>query len=158
MDSTPNPANPMHLLFSDYLKNKSLRNTTERKAILGAVCQTKDFFTHDLIWKYLKDSNFQVSRASIYNTMELLLDANIVTRLQFAGIHTLYLLKHIAEQHNYAICTQCHTVHKIKNDRLNRVFADYKIPKFTMAHYSLQVYGICSKCKFRIRKQVAGSF
>ena len=152
MDSTPNPTNPIHLLFSNYLKDKSLRHTSERTAILDAVCQTKDFFTLDMVWKQLKDRNFQVSLASIYNTMELLLDANIVVRFQFVGIHMLYMLKHLAEKNNYAICTQCRTVRMIKNDRFDRVLTDAKIPKFTMSYYSLQVYGICSKCKFHMKQ------
>jgi len=153
MDSSSNFDDALQSLFSDYLKNKGLRNTTERNAIFTAVCQTKDPFTLEMIWKHLEDSNFHVSRASVYNTMELLLGANIVVRLQFAGAMLKYELKHIAEQHHYIICTRCNTVRKIKNDKLKRLFSDYKIPKFTMEHYSLQFYGICSKCKFRLAQE-----
>ncbi len=149
MDSTSNQVDALQLLFSNYLKTKNLRNTSERNAIFETVCKAKDPFTLDVIRQQLEDANFPVSRASLYNTMELLLDASIVVRLQFAGITALYELKHIAEQHNYAICTHCGTVRKIKNDKTKKLFKDYKIPKFSLEHYSLQFYGICSKCKFR---------
>ena len=137
------------MLFSNYLKNKRLRNTAERNAICSAVCRTKEPFTFEKIWQQLENEKFHVSRASVYNTMELLLDANIVVRRQFSSTLVQYELKYIAEQYIHAFCTQCDTVRKIKNDKLNNLFADYKTPKFTMEHYSLHFYGICSKCKYK---------
>ena len=150
MDSTCNHPDSLQELFSNYLKNKKLRNTAERNAIFSTVCQTKDMFSLDMIWQHLEDSNFHVSRASVYNTMELLLDANLVIRHQFAASIVKYELKNIAEQYIYTICTRCGIVRKIKNDKMKKCIRDYKIPKFTIEHYSLQFYGICSKCKFRI--------
>jgi Fur family ferric uptake transcriptional regulator len=153
MDSISTPAETFQLLFSDYLKNKKLRNTAERNAIFAAVCQTKDPFSPEMIWQHLEENNFHVSRASVYNTMELLLDANIVVRLQFVGINMLYILKDIAEHHNYAVCTHCGTVRKIKNDKMKNFVKNYKITKFTPEHCSLHFYGICSKCKFRMTQK-----
>jgi len=152
MDSSYN-ADTLHNLFSNYLKNKKLRNTAERTAIYKAICQTKEPFTLEMIRQQLEDANFHVSRASVYNTIELLLDANLVVRQQFTSAIVQYELKHIAEQFNNVICTSCGTVRKIKNDKLKQLLSDYKIPKFTMEHYSLQFYGICSKCKFRIAQK-----
>ena len=153
MDSTANQGDTLQVLFFNYLKNKNLRNTAERTAIFASVSQTRDPFTLDSIRQQLDDVNFHVSRASIYNTIELLLDANIVIRHQFTNSVVQYELKYIAEQHNYVICTQCGTISKIKNEKLKKLFASYKIPKFTLDHYSLQFYGICSKCKFRLAQQ-----
>ena len=152
MDLTHN-AETLQNLFAEYLKNKKLRNTTERNAIFATVCQTKEPFTPDMIRQQLEDNNFLVSRASVYNTIELLLDANLVVRHQFTSAIVQYELKYIAEQFHNAICTHCGTVRKIKNDKLKRLLSDYKIPKFTMEHYSVQFYGICSKCKFKISQK-----
>jgi len=150
MDSSYNHADTLQVLFSDYLKNKKLRNTAERNAILKTVCQTNDPFTLEMIRKQLEDINFPVSRASVYNTIELLLEANIVVRHQFNGSIVQYELKHIAEEYDHIICTRCGTVRKIKNDKLKKLLIHHKIPKFTMEHYSLQFFGICSKCKYRM--------
>ena len=117
MDSSSNSAgNMLQKSFFDYLKNKKLRNTAEREAIFSIVCQTKDPFTLEMIGQQL-ESNFPVSRASIYNTIELLLDAKIVVRHQFANTNLQYELKYIADQYNHVICTYCGSVRKIKNDR-----------------------------------------
>ena len=152
MDSIYN-ADTLQSLFSNYLKNKKLRNTTERNAIFEKVCQTKEPFTLEMIRQQLEDTNFHVSRASVYNTIELLLDANIVVRHQFTSTIVQYELKCIAEQFIFAICTSCGTVRRIKNDKLKRIFSDYKIPKFTLDHFLLHFYGICSKCKFKIAQK-----
>ena len=149
MDSSSNHAESLPILFANYLKSKRLRNTTERNMICLTVCRTKEPFTFDQIWQELEDSKFHVSRASVYNTMELMLDANIVVRHQFTSTLVQYELKYIAEQYNHAICTCCGAVRKIKNEKLNKLFSDYKIPKFTLEHYSLHFYGICSKCKYK---------
>ena len=153
MDSTYISADTLLKSFSDYLKNKKLRNTAERDAIFSIVCQTKDPFTLEMIGQQLDSINFRVSRASVYNTMELLLDAKIVVRHQFTGSNVQYELKHIAEQYNHIICTCCSAVRKIKNDKLNSFCADYKIPKFTTEYYTLSFYGLCSKCKYRITQK-----
>ena len=153
MEPTPSSIDTLLNLFSEYLKNKKLRNTAERNAIVSMICQTKEPFSLEKIRQQLEDINFHVSRASVYNTIELLLDANIVVRHQFTSTIIQYELKYIAEQYHHAICTRCGTVRKIKNDKLRRVLSDYKIQKFTMEYYSVLYYGICSKCKFRIAQK-----
>lgn len=135
--------------FSEYLKSRKLRHTAERDAIFARICQIKDLFTPDTIWKQLENDNFHVSRASIYNTIELLLDANIVVRHQFTSTIIQYELKCIAEQHHHTICTSCGAVCKIKNDKINNPFLGYKIAKFTTEYHTLYFYGICSKCKYK---------
>ena len=95
MDSTYISTDTLLKSFSDYLKNKKLRNTAERDAIFSIVCHTKDPFTLEMIGQRLEETNFRVSRASVYNTMELLLDAKIVVRHQFTGTNVQYELKHI---------------------------------------------------------------
>ena len=139
--------------FSEYLKNKKLRNTAERDAIFTTVCKTKDPFTLDFIWQKLDSENFRVSRASVYNTIELLLDSKIVVRHQFTSALVQYELKCLTENHNHLICTQCGTVRKVKDEKLSSYFTDYKISKFASEYFSLYIYGLCSKCKYRIMRE-----
>ncbi|MDR2680812.1 MAG: transcriptional repressor [Tannerella sp.] len=138
------------IAFSEYLKDKHLRHTAERDAIFEKICQTKYLFTLDTIWKQLECDNFRVSRASIYNTIELLLDAKIVVRHQFTSTNVQYELKCIAEQHHYIVCTSCGAISEMKNGKLNGHFSNYKIPRFTPEYYTLYFYGLCSKCRYKL--------
>jgi Fur family ferric uptake transcriptional regulator len=142
-------------MFSEYLKNNKLRNTAERNAIFLKICDTMDLFTLDMIWQQLEDENFHVSRASVYNTIELLLDSQIVVRHQFAYTQIFYELKHLSDRHHYVICTNCGKVQGIEDEKLNKTLSGYKTPKFTSGYYSLYFYGICSKCKYKmIREEI----
>ena len=153
MDPTPVQADLIQEAFSDFLKNKKLRNTAERNAICSTVCNMNKLFTLEMIWQLLEDAKFHVSRASVFNTMELLIDANIVIRHKFKGAIVQYELKNFDDQSIYAVCTQCDTVRKVKNEKFTHLFADYKIPKFTIEHHSLHFYGMCSKCKFKLSQK-----
>lgn len=153
MNYTHNSEDLVVKLFSEYLKEKKLRHTTERDAIFAKVCRNKSLFTLDTIWKQLENDNFHVSRASIYNTIELLLDAKIVVRHQFTSVNVQYELTCIAGQHHHTVCTSCGAVGEIKNEKINNHFSNYKIPRFTSEHYTLYFYGICSKCKYKLMKK-----
>jgi Fur family ferric uptake transcriptional regulator len=137
--------------FAEYLKGKKRKHTAERDAIFDKIRQTTELFSLDSIWKQLDDDNFRVSRASIYNTIELLLDAKIVVRHLFSPANVQYELKCFAEQHHYTICTTCGAVGVVENGKLNRHFSRCKIPRFTSEYYTLYFYGICSKCKYKLQ-------
>ncbi len=104
-----------------------------------------------MLLRQLDEAHFHVSRASIYNTLELLMDARIVVRHQFSSQLVQYELQAAAATHHHAICSYCGAVQEVKDDRLTRELAHRRIPKFTYDCHSLYIYGMCSKCKFRMR-------
>ncbi|MDR2473956.1 MAG: transcriptional repressor [Tannerella sp.] len=134
--------------FSEYLKSKNLRHTIERDAIFGKIYNTDEPFTPEMLRQKLEDENFRVSKASIYNTIELLLDAKIIVRHQFTNSLVQYELKHLSEGYAYLICTHCDRVRKIREEKINNFLDKLKISKFTSEYYSLYFYGICSRCKY----------
>ena len=139
--------------FTQYLTEKKLRKATVRDKILEHICQIKGHFDVEMLLQQLEEINFHVSRASIYNTIELLMDADLVVRHQFSSKLVQYELKSVAATHHHAICTNCHTVKECKNDRIIKEITNHKVIKFTPEYYSLYIYGICSKCKFRLNLQ-----
>jgi len=139
--------------FTHYLIEKSLRKTTERYMILEHICQIRGHFDVEMLRQRLEENNFHVSRASVYNTIELLMDAGVVVRYQFTSQLVQYELKALASTHHHAICSYCGVVKEIKNDRISKDITNQRITKFTYEYHSLYIYGICSKCKFRLMYQ-----
>jgi len=139
--------------FTRYLMEKSLRKTTERFMILEHICQLKGHFDVEMLRLRLEEHNFHVSRASIYNTIELLMDARLVVRHQFSSKLVQYELKALAITHHHVICSYCEAIKEIKHDKISKDIANLKITKFTYEYHSLYVYGMCSKCKFRLNHQ-----
>ena len=145
--------NKIRDVFTQYLTEKALRKSSVRDMILEHICQIKGHFDVEMLLQRLEADNFHVSRASIYNSIELLMDANLVVRHQFSSMLVQYELKSVAATHNHAVCTCCNTVKEYKNDKTATDIANHKIMKFTHEYHSLYIYGICSKCKFRLNLQ-----
>jgi len=140
----------LHKTFIDYLKKKKMKLTAEREAIFNKVCNFRELFTLEVIWQELDKENFHVSRASVYNTINLLMEANIVVCHQFTNSLVKYELCCVAEGFIYIICNECGTVRKLQDEKLTQCCTAVKTPKFTREYYALYFYGLCSKCKYRL--------
>ena len=96
--------------------------------------------------------NFRVSRATLYNTIILLINARLVIKHQF-GNSSQYEKCYNRDTHHHQICTQCGKVVEFQNEQLQQAIASTKLSRFTLSHYSLYLYGLCSKCERANRKK-----
>ena len=140
-------------MFTDYLKENKHRRTPERYAILEAVYSINGSFgLEELLIHMENEKKFRVSRATIYNTMLLLLRANLVVHHQF-GTESKYE-KCYDSHKSHMVCTKCHKVIEINNiDLTDTISANIK--KFHLTHYSLYLYGLCSKCHQAMKRRKA---
>jgi len=132
--------------FTEYLTIHKHRKTPERFAILDHIYSSKGHFDMDSLYQSMTESSFRVSRATLYNTIDLLLDCGLVVKHQFGGNISTYERAYGNENHNHMICTTCGEVWELKNDNLLTSNHLKKIKKFTVNYYSMYIYGICSKC------------
>ena len=71
-------------IFTEYLKENKCRRTPERFAILDAIYSINGCFEIKELMEHLEERlKFRVSRATIYNTIAMLIKANLVTHHQF---------------------------------------------------------------------------
>ncbi|MDR1500466.1 MAG: transcriptional repressor [Tannerellaceae bacterium] len=152
-----------HSDFASYLKDKretdkGKRRTGERENILNEICSFKCHFDIIMLQKRLNEARFHVSRATLYNTLNVLIDAGVIVRHHFdAGImahhpHSpsipvMYELRRRAEGHIHFICTQCHSIREMKNPPFLKDNAGALKSKFTPEYFSSYVYGTCNRCK-----------
>lgn len=142
MDTTT--AEIVEQLFTGYLKENKLRRTPERYAILSAVYSIEGCFDIDTLHKHLEENEkFRVSKATVYNTIALLMKADLVIHHQFGG-ESLYEKCYGGEK-CYTICSKCHKVEEGKNIKISENIAT-NIKSFYPVHFSLYIYGLCSKC------------
>jgi Fur family ferric uptake transcriptional regulator len=135
-------------MLQKYLKSQGkLRSTPARVAVLDAIVQTQGHFDAEGLYYRLMSSGKKISRATVYNTLDLLQECGLVSKYRFAENSSRYEKAFGKPHHHHLICLQCGDILEFVNDRLNRIQEEVCTSKdFTPHSSSLQIFGTCTKC------------
>ena len=132
--------------FSAFLKERRQRQTPERFAILDEVYAATDHFDADTLYARLKAKNVAVSRATVYNTLDLLLECDLVVRHQFGGAQAKYEKAYAYWQHDHLLCLDCGEIYEFCDPRLQEIQQTVtSIYGFEAARHALTVYAHCRR-------------
>jgi len=137
-------------IFTEYLREHKHRKTPERFAILEHINSIEGHFNADLLYNaMLKD--YRVSLATVYNTLELLLECKLIIKHQLGGQYAQYEKAFGSSTHNHLICTGCGKVKEFTDKQLRISIQSRKFAHFYSTHYTLYLYGLCHKCKAKLK-------
>ena len=140
-------------ILDNYLEMNNHRKTPERYAILNAVYHIEGHFTLDELGQKLSDEyRFPVSRATLYNTLNLFMELRLVIRHRFQGA-TKYEACYAGESHCHQICTMCGKVTEVKAPEISEAIEQLHLRRFHKDGFSLYIYGICSTCQAVITRK-----
>jgi Fur family ferric uptake transcriptional regulator len=132
--------------FLSFLKERGQRRTPERLAVLDALYATADHIDADTLYTRLRTEGVSVSRATVYNTLDLLIECDLAVRHQFGQQQAKFERAYAYWQHDHLICVDCGEILEFCDPRLQEIqetVAD--IYGFDVARHALTVYGSCRR-------------
>jgi len=134
--------------FRAFIKSKGLKYTPEREEILREILACKEHFDVDELYIKLKKRGSKVSKASIYRTIPLLIEAGYVQEVYKQDNRAYYEVVLNKMPHIHFICLNCKNVAEIEDERLVDLIKDYaNRTSFSLLSYHLEVFGICKDCR-----------
>jgi Fur family ferric uptake transcriptional regulator len=135
------------LKFRQYLKTKQLRDTAERRAILGEIEALGKHFTIDDLQFRFGRKRRPVSRATLYRTLGHLVESGLVRKLDLGQREAVYEYTDESDHHEHMICLNCGHVIEFADQEMERLQEQAcRQRRFRPVRHYLQILGFCRKC------------
>jgi Fe2+ or Zn2+ uptake regulation protein len=126
--------------LSNELKRKKIRLTNQRLKVLEYVANNHCHPTVDQIYNELKKEVDTLSKTTIYNTLNTLIEANLVREVKIEDNEARYDVT--VKNHGHFKCESCGNIYDFEYDLVNT----HELSSFQINDQNVYLKGICPKC------------
>ncbi|MCR1810748.1 Fur family transcriptional regulator [Sulfurospirillum sp. hDNRA2] len=134
--------------FKELLKQNGLKFTKQREVVLKTLYEKNEHFTPEDLYIFLKNSypELNIGIATVYRTLNLLEESNMVTSLSFGVAGKKFELAN-KPHHDHMICKRCGLIIEFENDKIEQLQLEIaRTHHFRLTSHLMQLQGICEKC------------
>lgn len=137
----------------DLLREKGLKVTSQRLMVLNILSAHGDeHLTVEEIYDLAKEESPEIGLATIYRTVQVLLELHVIEKVTFDDGFARYELNGeetgSGHRHHHAICTQCGKVYSLETDLLDTLEKQvFESRGFEVTDHEVKLYGLCSACR-----------
>ena len=133
--------------FKSALKAENMKFTPQRLSVLSEMVNNKEHRECEEIYLALRTAGDNVSRATVYRTMDILVTHNFARKIDIGDGRARYETKINHPHHDHMICIECGQIAEFMSDEIetlqDEVCEEYN---FKLIRHIHQLFGICSKC------------
>jgi len=142
-DSVETDKQKARLALQHYLVLHGLRQTVERNLLLDAIYDAPTHVDAEYLYQHFKDSAHPISKATIYNVLEVLVAADLIRHHQLSG-HKKTYEKNTTRQHDHHICLTCQRVTEFCDPRIQWIQNSVgESLGFEIHSHDLTLFGYC---------------
>ena len=135
----------VHDKFKKFLKIGNHRITPERFEVLDYAIEREDHFSADELYLKMKNGKSNVSRATVYNSLELLVKCEMLIKRNFGDNKTFYESSYNKQNHGHLICKVCGKIIEFNHSKVFKIVDDTASDnEFMPDSFQFNIFGQCN--------------